>query len=68
MNNPRFVDNVNITLVLDKDNDDDGYNTPITSRVDETSFKMPGSTKKERTLPLKLKVKQNKLTALYRHI
>ena len=35
------------------DIDYDDYNEPNTSRVDETSFTMPGSTDKETTLRLR---------------
>ena len=49
MDNPRSVDDENIPLVQDKNIDYDDYNTPNTSRVDETSFTMPGSTDKETT-------------------
>ena len=35
MNNPRFVDEETIPLVLDEDYDD--YNTPNTSKIDGTS-------------------------------
>ena len=68
MDNPRFVDDENILLVLDEDIDYDDYNTPNTSKVDETSFIMPGSTEKEKALRLRQKVKQDKLTALHRHL
>ena len=68
MDNPRFVDDENIPLVHDEDIDYDDYNTPNTSRVDKTSFTMPGSTEKETTLRLRQKVKQDKLAALYRHL
>ena len=40
--NPRFVDEETIPLVQDKDYDD--YNTPDTSRVDNTSFIEPDAT------------------------
>ena len=68
MDNPRFVNDENIPLVLDEDNDYDDYNTPSTSRVDETSFTMPGSTEKETTSTLRLgqKLKRDNLAALYR--
>ena len=39
MDNPRFADGETIPLVQDKDYDD--YNTPDTSRVNETSFTYP---------------------------
>ena len=55
MDNPRFVDDENIPLVHDEDIDYDDYNTPNTSRVDETSFTTTPSTTK--TLRLRQKVK-----------
>ena len=51
MGNPRFVDEETITLVQDEDYDD--YNTPTTSRVDETSFTEPDTTEATPTLQLK---------------
>ena len=70
MDNPRFVDDENIPLVHDEDIEYDDYNTPNTSRVDETSFTIPGPTDKETTSTLRLrqKVKRDKLAALYRHL
>ena len=62
MDNPRFVDDETIPLVQDEDYDD--YNTPNTSRVDETSFTEPDATKATSTLQLKQQV----ITALYRHL
>ena len=64
MNNSRFVDDENIPLVNDEDIDYDDYDTPNTS----WSFAMPHSTDKETILRLKQKVKQDKLTALYRNL
>ena len=46
MNNPAFVDE-EIPLV---DEDYDDYNTPNTSRVDETSFTEPSTTEATSTL------------------
>ena len=66
MDNPRFVDEETIPLVQDEDYDD--YNTPNTSRVDETSFTEPDTTEATSTLRLKQKVKRDKLGALYRHL
>ena len=37
MNNPMFIDEETIPM-LDQDEDYDDYNTPNTSRIDETSF------------------------------
>ena len=66
MDNPRFVDEETIPLVQDEDYDD--YNTPDTSRVDETSFTEPDTTEATSTLQLRQKVKRDKITALYRHL
>ena len=66
MNNLRFVDEETIALVQDEDYD--YYNTPDTSRVDETSFTEPDATEAISTLQLRQKVKQDKITALYRHL
>ena len=64
--NPRFVDEETIPLAQDEDYDD--YNTPDTSRVDETSFTEPDATEATLTLQLTKKVKRYKITALYRHL
>ena len=56
MDNARFVDDEKIPLVHDKDINYDDYYTPNTSRVDETSFTMPGSTDKDTILRLRPKV------------
>ena len=55
MNNPKFVYEEDIPLVQDEDYDD--YNTPNTSRVDETSFIEPATTEATSTLHLRQKVK-----------
>ena len=65
MDNPRFVDEEDIPLI---DDDYDDYNTPNTSRVDETSLKAPATTEATSTIRLKQKVKRDKLTTLYRHL
>ena len=57
MDNPRFVDEETIPLVQDEDYDD--YNTPDTSRVDETSFTEPDTTEATSTLQLRQKVIRN---------
>ena len=57
MDNPRFVDDENIPPVHDEDFNYADYNTPNASRVDETSFTMPGSTDKETTSTLRLRQK-----------
>ena len=66
MDNPRFVDEETIPLVLDEDYD--SYGTPNTSRVDETSFTEPDTTKATSNLRLNQKVKRDKLAALYRNL
>ena len=66
IDNPRFVDEETIPLVQNEDYDD--YNTPDTSRVDETSFTEPDTIKVTSTLQLIQKIKQDKVTALYRHL
>ena len=67
MDNPVFVDEEDIPMVH-QDDDCDDYNTPNTSRIDETSFMEPDTTKATSTLRLRQKVKQDKITALYRHL
>ena len=62
MDNPRFIDEETIPLVQDEDYDD--YNTPNTSRVDETPFTGPDTTEATSTLQLRQKVKPYKITAL----
>ena len=52
----------------DEDIDYGGYNIPNTSRVDEISFTTPGTKKTTSTLQLRQEVKQDKLTALYKHL
>ena len=66
MDNPKFIDQETIPLVQDEDHDD--CNTPNNSRVDETSFTEPDTTKATSTLRLSQKVKWDKITALYRHL
>ena len=66
MDNPVFVDEETIPMVQDEDFDD--YNTPNTSRIDETSFTEPDTTEATSTLRLRQKVKRDKLTVLYRHL
>ena len=62
-----FVDEETIPMVH-QDEDYDEYNTPNTSRIDETSFTEPDTTEATSTLQLRQKVKQDKITALYRHL
>ena len=66
MDNPRFVDEETIPLVQDEDYD--SYGTPNTSRVDETSFVEPDTTKATSNLQLNQKVKRDKLATLYRNL
>ena len=54
-------------MVHQDDNYDD-YNTPNTSRIDETLFTVPDTTEATSTLQLRKKVKQDKITALHRHL
>ena len=65
-NNPRFIDEEIIPLVQDENYDD--YNTPDTSRLDETSFTEPDTTQPTSNLQLRQKVKLDKFTALYRYL
>ena len=67
MDNPRFIDEEDIPLIH-QDDDYDDYNTPNTSRIDETSFTVPDTTEATSTLRLRRKVKRDKITALYRHL
>ena len=67
MDNPIFVDEETIPMVH-QDEDYDDYNTPNTSRIDETSFTEPDATEATSTLQLRQKVKRDKITALYRHL
>ena len=56
MNNPLFIDEEDIPMVH-QDDDYDDYNTPNTSKIDETSFMEPDTTEATSTLRLKQKVK-----------
>ena len=67
MDNPVVVDEQHIPVVHE-DNDYDDYNTPITSRIDETLFTVPDATEATSTLRLRQKVKRDKINALYRHL
>ena len=66
IDNPRFADGETIPLVQDEDYDN--YGTSNTSRVDETSFTERDTTEATSTLRLEQRVKQDKLTTLYRHL
>ena len=67
MDNPIFVDEDTIPMIH-QDEDYDDYNTPNTSRIDETWFIGPDTTEATSTLQLRQKVKRDKITALYRHL
>ena len=54
MDNPVFVDEEDIPMVH-QDDDCDDYNTTNTSRIDETSFMEPDTTKATSTLRLREK-------------
>ena len=56
MDNPRLVDEETIQMVH-QDEDYDDYNTPNTSRIDETSFMELATTEATSTLRLNQKVK-----------
>ena len=66
MDNPLF-DEEDIPMIHEDEEDND-YNTPNTSRVDETSFTVPDATEATSTLRLRQKLKRDKITALYRHL
>ena len=59
--NLAFVDEKNIPMVHQDDGYDD-YNTPDTSRIDETSFTVPSTTEVTTTLRLRQNVKRDILT------
>ena len=61
MDNPTFIDEEDIPMVH-QDDDYDEYNTPDTSRIDETSFIEPDAIKATSTLPLR---KKNKIKLLH---
>lgn len=67
MEDPIFVNDKNIPLVTyhDKDVDYDDCDTPNANRVDETTFKRPGSAETTSALWDKVK-KWDKIAALYR--
>ena len=67
MDNLRFIDEEDIPMVH-QDNDYNDYNTPNTSRIDETSFRVSNATEATLTLRLRQKVKQDKLVTLYKHL
>ena len=59
MDNPTLVDEETIGMVH-QDEDYDDYNTPNTSKVDETSFIEAATTEATSTLRLNQKVKRGK--------
>ena len=68
MNNPTFVDKEDIPMVHQGEENYDDYNTPDTSRVDETSFIEPDATEATSTLRLRQKLKRDKTVSLYRYL
>ena len=68
MNNPTFVDKEDIPMVHQDEENYDDYNTPDTSRVDETSFIEPDATEATSTLRLRQKLKRDKTVSLYRYL
>ena len=54
--------------LFQEDEDYDDYNTPNTSRVDETWFTEPDATEATSTLQLRQKVKRDKITSLCRYL
>ena len=67
MDNSTFVNEVDIPMVHQGEDYED-YRAPDTSRISETSFIEPDATEATSTLRLRQKVKQDKLTALCRHL
>ena len=66
MDNPRLFNEEEVPFLQDEDYDN--YDTPYTSRVDETSFTEPDTTEATSTLWLNQRIKQDKLAALCRHL
>ena len=66
MENPAFADEEDIQLI-NQDVDDD-CRTPNTSRIDETSLMVPGTTEATSTLRLRQKLKREKTVSLYRYL
>ena len=56
MDDPTFVDEEDIPMVHQDEQEYDDYNTPNTSRIDETSFTVPDTTEATSTLRLRQKV------------
>ena len=57
MDNPVFVNEEDTPVVHQDEEDYDDYNTPNTSRIDETSFTVPDTTEVTLNLTLKKKSK-----------
>ena len=70
MENPALIDEENIPPVNQDDEEDydERYDTPNTSKVDETSFTLPDAIKATSTLHLRQKLKRDKIVSLYRYI
>ena len=66
MDNPTFIDEENIPMIHQDEENYDDYNTPDTSRIDETSF--TDATEPTSILRLRQKVKRDKINALCRHL
>ena len=66
MENPTFIDEEDIPMVNKDEADDYDYRTPNTNRMDDTSFTV--DTTEATSTQLRQKVKQDKLSALYRHL
>ena len=62
-----FVHEEDIPMVH-QDEDYDDYNTPNTSRVDETSFTEPDTSEAISTVRLRQKLKRDKIVSLYRYL
>ena len=67
MDNPVFVNEEDIPMVYQDEEDYDDYDTPNTSRVDETLFTVPVTTQAISTLRLRQKLKRDKIVSLYRY-
>ena len=69
MDNIAFIDEENIQMIHQQDEDyDERYDTPNTSRIDETSFIAPNTTEATSTLRLREKLKQEKIVSLYKYL
>ena len=69
MDNRIFVDEENVSMAHDEEDDDERYDMPNASRINETSFIEPtDATESTSTLRLRQKVKRNKIKTLHRHL